>query len=154
AVRDGQAPPGAVAGRGDHGVPDVGRLGDERDPEELTEDDVERVSPLPVPAARLPDRQHPVRREPCAERSASTGAGKMTTVLGRSLIFNIVGKAASLLLGLAAAVALARAVGPSGRGLLGVMFSVMELVTAIVGLGLPSAVLYFAARKRESLRPL
>ena len=67
-------------------------------------------------------------------------------VLARSVIFNLAGKAGTLILGFTASVVLARSIGPANRGLLGIMVSTSELTLALAGLGLGAAVLYFASR--------
>jgi O-antigen/teichoic acid export membrane protein len=62
------------------------------------------------------------------------------------------GKAATLLLGLATAVVVARELGPSGQGVFAVAYSLTLLLVHVGGLGLTTANPYFAAQDR-SLRP-
>ncbi len=64
-----------------------------------------------------------------------------------SLAFNIVGSGASLIIGFGASIGLARWLGPSGRGLLGLMISASSLALALTSVGLPLAVIYFASRR-------
>ena len=61
------------------------------------------------------------------------------------------GKAATLLLGLAAAVVVARHLGPSGQGLFAVAYSLSLVLASVGGLGVTSANPYFAARDPASL---
>lgn len=67
--------------------------------------------------------------------------------LARFVTLNMLGSGASLLIGFAASVGLARWLGPSGRGLLGLMISVNSLALALTSAGLPLAVVYFASRR-------
>jgi O-antigen/teichoic acid export membrane protein len=62
------------------------------------------------------------------------------------------GKTATLLLGLATAVVIARELGPSGQGVFAVAYSLTLLLVHVGGLGLTTANPYFAAQDR-SLRP-
>jgi O-antigen/teichoic acid export membrane protein len=62
------------------------------------------------------------------------------------------GKGATLLLGLATAVVIARELGPSGQGTFAVAYSLTILLVHVGGLGLTTANPYFAAQDR-SLRP-
>lgn len=62
------------------------------------------------------------------------------------------GKAATLLLGLATAVVVARELGPSGQGIFAVAYSLTLLLVHVGSLGLTTANPYFAAQDR-SLRP-
>jgi len=68
-------------------------------------------------------------------------------LLARSVALNVVGQAATLVIGFGASVALARTLGPADRGLLGVMLALSSLVLVVVGAGLPPAVAYHASRK-------
>jgi O-antigen/teichoic acid export membrane protein len=75
-------------------------------------------------------------------------------VLARSVTLNALGQVATLLLGLFGSVALARWLGPSDRGLLGIMSSAVELGMAVGSLGLPFAVMYYASRVDPPTRQL
>jgi O-antigen/teichoic acid export membrane protein len=75
-------------------------------------------------------------------------------VLARSVILNVLGQLATLLVGLIGSVALARWLGPSDRGLLGIMISAVELGMAVGALGLPFAVMYYASRVDPPTRQL
>jgi O-antigen/teichoic acid export membrane protein len=68
--------------------------------------------------------------------------------LGRSVAFNVFGQAASLLIGFASTILLARGLGPSDRGLLALIVYLCELAVAVAGLGLPYAVVYYASRPK------
>jgi len=75
-------------------------------------------------------------------------------VLARSVTLNVLGQLGSLLVGLVGSVLLARWLGPTDRGLLGAMTSVVELVMALASMGLPFAVMYFASRADPPSGPL
>jgi len=66
-------------------------------------------------------------------------------MLARSVLLNILGSAASLSVGFVSSLLLARLLGPSDRGLLGIMFSVSQVGVAVAGLGLPVAIMYYAS---------
>ncbi len=66
--------------------------------------------------------------------------------LARFVTLNVLGSAASLCIGFVASIGLARWLGPSGRGLLGVMLSASGLALALASTGLPLSVIYFASR--------
>jgi O-antigen/teichoic acid export membrane protein len=68
-------------------------------------------------------------------------------MLARSLTLNLLGEAASLLLGFAASILLARLLGPSDRGLLAVELSIVGFTYAFTNLGLPISVEYHAGRR-------
>lgn len=68
-------------------------------------------------------------------------------LLARSVALNVGGQAASLVIGFAASIALARVLGPADRGLLALMIAVGAFALVLVGLGLPLAVQYFASRR-------
>jgi O-antigen/teichoic acid export membrane protein len=68
-------------------------------------------------------------------------------LLARSVALNVVGQAATLVIGFGASVALARTLGPSDRGLLGVMLALSSLALVVVGAGMPLAVAYHSSRK-------
>jgi O-antigen/teichoic acid export membrane protein len=61
------------------------------------------------------------------------------------------GKAATLLLGLATTVVIARELGPSGQGLFAVAYSLTLLLVQFGGLGLTTANPYFVARDRTAV---
>lgn len=67
-------------------------------------------------------------------------------LLARFVTLNILGSAATNAIGFVASVALARWLGPSDRGLLGVMLSVSSLALVLTGLGLPWAAIFYATR--------
>jgi O-antigen/teichoic acid export membrane protein len=71
-------------------------------------------------------------------------------VLARSVSLNVAGRVVSLGLGFVASILLARLLGPSDRGLLGLMLSASTLTLAVTGLGIPLAVTYYASRKDAS----
>ena len=68
-------------------------------------------------------------------------------VLARSIAQNIGGRVGYLLVGFFASVALARFLGPSDRGLLGLMTSTFTLGLVFTSFGLPLAAVYYASRK-------
>lgn len=68
-------------------------------------------------------------------------------LLARGVAFGIAGQAASTALGFLSSVALARFLGPSDRGLLGLMATASGVVLAVTSLGVPLAVVYFASRR-------
>jgi O-antigen/teichoic acid export membrane protein len=68
-------------------------------------------------------------------------------MLSRSVVLNALGQAASLALGFAASVVLARWLGPADRGVLAIMLSVTALGYILAAGGLPTAVEYYASRK-------
>lgn len=67
-------------------------------------------------------------------------------MLRRALKLNLLGEAASLTLGFVASILLARLLGPSDRGLLALMLTVVTFTYALVSLGLPVSVEYHAKR--------
>ncbi|MDX6696628.1 MAG: hypothetical protein QOE65_25 [Solirubrobacteraceae bacterium] len=71
-------------------------------------------------------------------------------MLARSVSLNVAGRVASLGLGFVASILLARLLGPTDRGLLGIMLSAGTLALAVVGVGIPLAVTYYASRKDSS----
>ncbi|MHB1570615.1 MAG: hypothetical protein ACYC0H_15625, partial [Solirubrobacteraceae bacterium] len=64
--------------------------------------------------------------------------------------WNVLGTGTSLVLGFGASVVLARLLGPSSRGVLGVMLSAGTLALALTAGGLPVSVVYFAAKRRQA----
>lgn len=68
-------------------------------------------------------------------------------LLARSVTLNVVGRIGSLVAGFAASVALARYLGPDGRGLLGLMISASSLGLVFLTFGVPLSVVYQASRK-------
>lgn len=75
-------------------------------------------------------------------------------MLARSVILNVLGQVAILVLGLIGSVALARWLGPSDRGLLGIMIAAVDLGMAIGSVGLPLAVMYYASHVDPPTREL
>jgi O-antigen/teichoic acid export membrane protein len=74
----------------------------------------------------------------------------LLVVLARSVTLNFLGQVGGLAVGFIASILLARWLGPSDRGLLGIMMSIVELGVAFAGVGLPFAVGYYASRLRAS----
>ncbi len=68
-------------------------------------------------------------------------------MLGRSVLLNIVGQVATVLIGFVPSVLVARWLGPSDRGLLAVIGTTSHVVFILACVGLPMAVLYFASAK-------
>jgi O-antigen/teichoic acid export membrane protein len=66
----------------------------------------------------------------------------VTPLLARAVILNTLGTLATVVLGFAAAVLVARWLGPSDRGLFALMWLVGALVVAIFGLGVPISITY------------
>lgn len=79
---------------------------------------------------RLPDKDQGRR---------SHIAGNALTVFSATVI--------ALAIGFATSIIVARLLGPEGRGLLGVGFSVATIVVAAVSLGIPIATTYYASRR-------
>ena len=71
-------------------------------------------------------------------------------MLARSVILNVVGRVGGLAIGFAASVILARALGPSDRGLLAEMLAVSSLALIVAGIGIPLAVVYYSSRPHAS----
>ena len=69
--------------------------------------------------------------------------------LSRFVTWNVLGNAASLIIGFGTSVALARWLGPSNRGLLALMLSVGGLALVLTAVGMPVGVVYFASRRDE-----
>ena len=70
-----------------------------------------------------------------------------TPVLGRSVLLNIAGQVATLLIGFVPSVLVARWLGPTDRGLLAVIGTTTGVAFILACVGLPMAVLYFASEK-------
>jgi O-antigen/teichoic acid export membrane protein len=66
--------------------------------------------------------------------------------LARFVTLNLLGQGGSLAIGFVTSIALARLLGPAGRGLLGLMLSANLLVVVLTSIGLPTAVTYFSSR--------
>lgn len=75
-------------------------------------------------------------------------------MLARSVTLNVAGQVGSLIVGFAGSVLIARWLGPSDRGLLGAMVSVVGLAMALGAMGLPFAILYYASRADPPAGPL
>jgi O-antigen/teichoic acid export membrane protein len=67
-------------------------------------------------------------------------------VLARSVAFNFAGQVGGLTVGFASSILIARWLGPSDRGLLGVVSSFSTLAFFLLGIGLPMAAMYFGSR--------
>jgi O-antigen/teichoic acid export membrane protein len=68
-------------------------------------------------------------------------------MLARSVTLNVLGTGGSLLVGFVASLLLARWLGPTDRGLLALMIEIATVGIAIVALGLPMTVTYYASRR-------
>ena len=66
-------------------------------------------------------------------------------MLARSVAYNLAGRMGGLLVGFVTSVLLARWLGPSDRGLVGVLVTASGLGMAVFGFGIPSAVTYLAS---------
>lgn len=75
---------------------------------------------------------------------SSEGSGN---VLARLVGLMVAGRVGYLIVGFAASIAVARYLGPAGRGLLGLMLSVNTMALIFATFGVPLAVVYFASRK-------
>lgn len=75
-------------------------------------------------------------------------------MLARSVTLNLVGTIASLIIGFASSLLVARWLGSADRGLFGLMQSAAETIANVAGLGVPFAVVYHAARKRSNQRAI
>ncbi len=80
--------------------------------------------------------------------------GSSGDVFARSLVLNTGGRVLSLGLGFVTSVLLARMLGPSARGLLGLMLSVSTIALAVTAIGQPLAVTYYASRRESDSRSL
>jgi O-antigen/teichoic acid export membrane protein len=67
-------------------------------------------------------------------------------MFGRSVFLGVLGQGAALLIGFVTSVLVARWLGPSNWGLLGVLLSAVYVCYAFIALGLPQAVSYFSSR--------
>ena len=68
-------------------------------------------------------------------------------MLRRSLVLNLGGHFGALAIGFVGSILLARLLGPADRGLLELMFSTANIAMVVTGLGLPFAVMFYAARR-------
>jgi O-antigen/teichoic acid export membrane protein len=68
-------------------------------------------------------------------------------LLARFVTLNILGNAATGMIGFLGAIALARWLGPSNRGLLALMLSVSMITLYLGGIGVPWAVVYYSSRR-------
>lgn len=75
-------------------------------------------------------------------------------MLARSVILNVAGTVASLVIGFASSLLVARWLGSADRGLFGLMQSAAETAANVAGLGVPFAVVYHAARKQADQRAI
>jgi O-antigen/teichoic acid export membrane protein len=71
-------------------------------------------------------------------------------LLARFVALNILGTATTSAIGFVAAIALARWLGPSNRGLLALMLSISALALLFGGVGVPWATVYYATRRDPS----
>jgi O-antigen/teichoic acid export membrane protein len=81
------------------------------------------------------------------QRARDAIAPTASNLFERSLALNMGGRAAGMLMSFVSAVLLARLLGPSKRGLLGVELSAGTVAIAVLALGQPLAVTYYASRK-------
>jgi O-antigen/teichoic acid export membrane protein/O-antigen ligase len=77
-----------------------------------------------------------------------------SNLFARSLAFNIGGRAAGMVMSFVSSVLLARLLGPTNRGLLGVELSASTVAIGILALGQPLAVTYHASRKDANHRAI
>jgi stage V sporulation protein B len=68
-------------------------------------------------------------------------------LLARLVTLSIAGRVGYMVVGFGASIALARFLGPAGRGLLGVMLSVNSLALVFLTLGVPLAVVFFTSQQ-------
>ena len=66
-------------------------------------------------------------------------------MLGRSVALNVLGSATGLAVGFVASLLLGRWLGASDRGLLGVMSAFSSVGVGVLGIGMPTAVMFFAS---------
>jgi len=71
-------------------------------------------------------------------------------VLARSVAYNIMGQVATFAIGFVSSTYVARALGPSDRGVLAIMVTLPAIGLAFVSLGLPTAVMYYSSRRETS----
>lgn len=98
----------------------------------------------PEPMSRDPQAEAPAPPRAAPARSAL--ALPEGSQLARFVTMNLLGQGGSLVIGFATSIALARFLGPAGRGLLGLMLSANLLVVVLTSIGLPTAVTYFSSR--------
>ena len=67
-------------------------------------------------------------------------------MFGRSVLLGVLGQGTALLIGFVGSILMARWLGPSNWGLLGVLLSAVYVCYAFVALGLPQAVSYISSR--------
>jgi O-antigen/teichoic acid export membrane protein len=79
------------------------------------------------------------------QRARAVFALPRENLLARFVTINVMGTAGSLVIGFVTSIVLARLLGPSGRGLLGLMVSVSQVALVLTAIGLPTAVTYFAS---------
>jgi O-antigen/teichoic acid export membrane protein len=75
-------------------------------------------------------------------------------LLARFVTMNLMGQGASLAIGLCTSILLARLLGPSDRGLLGVMLTASTLALVLLAVGLPDAVTYFSSLPGSDARAI
>ncbi len=66
-------------------------------------------------------------------------------ILAKSVTVNLAGRVGYLVVGFVAAIVLARLLGPSARGLLGLMISFNSVALVVTTIGVPLAIVYFAS---------
>lgn len=112
----------------------------ETEPPEVEPPEVEappiEAPPLPLLPAPAPPRR--ARLRTLIELPAENP-------LARFVMMNLLGQGGSLLIGFFTSILLARLLGPSGRGLFGLMASVAGIVVVVAAIGLPTAVTYFSS---------
>ena len=93
-----------------------------------------------------PDGGPPSDWPPSARRAgAGASHGGSGTVLRRSVVLNVAGQIASMLVGFAPSILVARWLGPTDRGLYAIIGTTSGIVFVLASIGLPMAVWYFAS---------
>ena len=71
-------------------------------------------------------------------------------MLTRAVAINVLGTTGTLVIGFFGSILIARWLGPSDRGLLGLIASTSGFAVALFGLGWPLGVMYFASKREAS----
>lgn len=75
-------------------------------------------------------------------------------MLYRSVLLNLGGQIATLAIGVVPSILVARWLGPTDRGLLGVIATTSGIAFVLLSIGLPAAVLYFSSDRNPATAPL